>query len=69
MESLKPLKLSNSFDSLKSDKCLIEEELFLSCMKTNTNKHFRKNKCKNLFDIWYNCINVPEGLNKITNIK
>ena len=35
------------------DKCSKESLLFILCMK----KPAQENKCKNLFDSWYKCIN------------
>lgn len=35
------------------DKCSKESLLFILCMK----KPVQDNKCKNLFDSWYKCIN------------
>jgi hypothetical protein len=41
----------------KKNKCLDKARLFALCMKQAPQKPV-ENKCKNLFDTWYHCIQI-----------
>lgn len=47
----------------KKNKCLDKARLFALCMKQTPNNPV-ENKCKNLFDEWYQCILDPQLHNK-----
>lgn len=52
------LNMNNLNNDLEWYKCSNESKLFLICMK----KPKVENKCKNLFDEWFKCMNNPNTL-------
>ena len=65
MSNTNSIKKSNNMNNMDLEwyTCSNESKLFLLCMK----KPKVENKCKNLFDEWFKCINTNPIINQ--NIK